>query len=308
MPDPGHCLQAPPPAAGGARSAAAARAPPARRCALPVAGGPGSAGCAHAGAMPGPSPPGRPHQRRPVAAAWPACGRSGRQPGGLFRSALHRLSARSPAHRGPAWGAQARVRANPGLAAAGGHPHRPAGDVPGSRGGAGLALGAPCVPPGRAGGLPGDHPAGLHADRRPDLWPHGRSQRGPHAGRHGRNRPARGRHQRGISGVGRRRQRARQAGQQDRGRCLPAGRLGHPHRAPAGQGQDGHPLSHRRQSAALHRSAGGLPRAAGHAHQDHVRPRYLRAPQAAGRQNPVSPLWPARHRAARGHRGFGGWG
>jgi hypothetical protein len=52
--------------------------------------------------------------------------------------------------------------------------------------------------------------------------------------------------------------------------------------------------------AALHRGAGQLPQCPGGAPEDHVRPRHLRAPQAAGRQDQVQEVRPARHRAARG--------
>ena len=52
---------------------------------------------------------------------------------------------------------------------------------------------------------------------------------------------------------------------------------------------------------ALHRGAGELPRRARGAPQDHVRPGHLREAQAAGRQDQVQEVRPARHRAARRH-------
>jgi hypothetical protein len=114
-----------------------------------------------------------------------------------------------------------------------------------------------------------------------------------------RPRPCTGRSS--ASSSRRRRQRARQAGQQDHHRRLSPGRLRHPHRAPPGQGEDPDPLPQGRLAGALHRGAGELPQSARHPHQDHVRPRHLRAPQAAGRQDQVPQVRPARHRAARGH-------
>ena len=98
--------------------------------------------------------------------------------------------------------------------------------------------------------------------------------------------------------LGRERQRARQARQQDHRRCLPAGCIRHSHRALSRESQDGSALPARRLADALHLGSEQLPQRARRPHQDHVRPRYLRAPQAAGRQDQVQEVRSARHRAA----------
>ena len=54
---------------------------------------------------------------------------------------------------------------------------------------------------------------------------------------------------------------------------------------PARARQGAHPLPQGRRAAALHGAAAHLPQRDDRAHQDHVRPRHLRAPQAAGRQD-----------------------
>ena len=122
-----------------------------------------------------------------------------------------------------------------------------------------------------------------------------------HAGRRGeRRRRARGHEERGG------RQRGRQARQQDHRRRLPAGRVGHSHRAVSRQGQDRDPLPQGRPPAAVHLRPPRLPQRDRRAREDHVRPRHLRAAQAPGREDPVQEVRPARHRAARRQRALAG--
>ena len=102
------------------------------------------------------------------------------------------------------------------------------------------------------------------------------------------------------------RQRGRQARQQGHRRRVPAGGIGHPHRALSGQGQDRDPLPQGRTAAALHLRAPWLSQRDRGAHQDHVRPRHLRAAQAPGRQDQVQEVRAARHRAARRHGAVAG--
>ena len=135
-----------------------------------------------------------------------------------------------------------------------------------------------------------DERHGPRIDRRPAVR---------HAGR--RRRRSRGGHE--VRG---RRQRGRQARQQGHRRRVPAGGIGHPHRALSGPGQDRDPLSQGRAAAALHLRAPQLPQRDRGAHQDHVRPRHLRAAQAPGWQDQVQEVRPARHRAARRHRAVAG--
>jgi hypothetical protein len=97
------------------------------------------------------------------------------------------------------------------------------------------------------------------------------------------------------------RQRAGEARQQDHHRRLQAGRLRHPHRALPRQGRRPRCASARTaRSCRTSPLPGELPQRARGAHQDHVRSRYLRAPQAAGRQDQVQEVRAARHRAAGG--------
>ena len=92
----------------------------------------------------------------------------------------------------------------------------------------------------------------LRRRRRPRR--HRRPARGPD--RRGRRRPERDRRRLGGG-----RQRAGEAREQDHRRRLQPGRLGHPHRALPGQGEDRDPLPQGRHARALHRGAGELPRA-----------------------------------------------
>ena len=68
-----------------------------------------------------------------------------------------------------------------------------------------------------------------------------------------------------------------------------------------GQGEDRDPLPQGRLARALHRDPGELPRGDRRAPQDHVRPGHLGEEKAAGRQDQVQEVRPARHRAARRH-------
>src|SRR6267378_4015393 len=95
------------------------------------------------------------------------------------------------------------------------------------------------------------------------------------------------------------RQRAGEAGEQGHHRSLQSGRLGYPHRALPGQGQDRDPLQEGRLARTLYRGAGELPRGACRPPQDHVRPGHLREEKAPGRQDQVQEIRAARHRAAR---------
>ena len=97
------------------------------------------------------------------------------------------------------------------------------------------------------------------------------------------------------------RQLAGAADQQHDHRGAQGGRLRHPHRELPGPREDPHPLPQGRRAAHLPRAAAELPQRADRAHQDHVRPRHLRAAQAAGRQDQLRQvLAAAQARAARG--------
>jgi hypothetical protein len=98
-----------------------------------------------------------------------------------------------------------------------------------------------------------------------------------------------------------------QAAQQNHHGCVPAGRVGHPYRTTAGQGQDRHPLPQGWLAGAVHRDSGQLPCGAGGAREDHVRPRHLRAPQAAGRQDQVQKVWAFGYRVAGSDHTVIGW-
>ena len=89
--------------------------------------------------------------------------------------------------------------------------------------------------------------------------------------------------------------------------ALPPGRLRHPHRALSGESARPRSASARTaRSCTTSRCRRQLPQRTRRAPQDHVRPRHLRAPQAAGRQDQVQEVRPARYRAARGdHSGAG---
>ena len=73
--------------------------------------------------------------------------------------------------------------------------------------------------------------------------------------------------------------------QLDDRRGAAARRVGHPHRDAARARQAARALSQGRRAQALHGAAAHLPQRDDRAAEDHVRPRHLRAPQAAGRQD-----------------------
>ena len=78
------------------------------------------------------------------------------------------------------------------------------------------------------------------------------------------------------------------------------GRLGHPRRARRLEEPLSHPHPHRRRLRQVHGDPRPAPQRARAAPEDHGQARYLRAPQAAGWQDPLQVI-EGHHRAARRH-------
>ncbi len=222
----------------------------------------------------------------------------------VFRRTLRGLQVRPHQAGRAAEEPEARVRRAEPLGADRRQQGWPGGDLPRPRARPLLAHRLERLPEG-AHRLSRHDAEGIQGNRQPVLRPgEGRRRFRRRQDARGR-RPPRGRRG-GRRGIRRGRQRAGEAGEQGDRRRLQPGRLGHPYRALPGEGEDRDPLPQGRLARRLPRDPVELPRGARRPDQDHVRPRHLGEEEAAGRQDQVQEIRPARHRAAGGdhpHRG-----